>query len=60
MVDTTIKKLFNKIVAPKKYVSDFVKKNKELTARAKCLDRTVWLSQERGTYERKKHGDLKC
>ncbi len=42
----------------KKYVSEFVKKMRALAVRAK-IKRVLWNSLEKGTYERKKHGELK-
>ncbi len=43
-----------------KYTSDFVKRMRVLNARLIMTRyRLVWLSQEKGTYVRKKHGELK-
>jgi hypothetical protein len=58
MVDTTIRKLFKKFIDPKKYVSDFVKKQRALDARANAKPIVLWDSLTKGTYVRKKHGAL--
>lgn len=40
----------------KKYISEFVKRMRELTARLK--PRLVWNSSMQGTYRREKYGEL--
>jgi hypothetical protein len=56
MTDTMIQRLFNKISAPKKYVSDFVKRQRAISTLNK--PKLLWDSQTYGTYVRATHGML--
>lgn len=56
-----INRLINRFIVPKKvdshkYVSDFVKRQKEIDVT--ITTRLVWDSNKMGTYKKSKHGEL--